>query len=199
MDVTKTTEIAQLIQTWGLCRDQGRWDDLARTFTPDGKIHVTWFSGAFADFIAASRRMHQPRSPRVKHLIGLPVIEIKGDRAVAETNVQILGRFRMGETDVDYCSYARFLDRLVYTPDGWKIRDRTAIYEKDRLDPVTPSDDFARLMRETDFSAVPEPYRYLGYRLLSAGRPLQPDIICDGTPEMDRLLDDARIWLAGVG
>jgi hypothetical protein len=194
-----TIAIMQVVQAWGLCRDQGRWEDLARLFTPDGTIHVTWFSGAFADFIAASRRTYQPRAPRVKHLIGTPVVDVKGDRALAETNIQITGRFRMGNAEVDYTSFARFLDRFVRTPDGWQIRTRRAIYEKDRLDPVAPTEDFARTMAETDFSAVPEPYRYLGYRLLNAGRPLQPDIICDGTPEMDTLLSDARQWLAAAG
>ncbi|RAI52130.1 nuclear transport factor 2 family protein [Aquicoccus porphyridii] len=191
--------ITQLIQAWGHCRDQGRWGDLARTFTPDGTINVTWFTGAFSDFVGASRKVHQPRSPRIKHLIGLPSVNLQGDRALAETNIQILGRFRLDNTDVDYTSYARFLDRLVRTADGWKISARTAIYEKDRLDPAVPSEDFVRTMSETDFSGVPEPYRYLGYRLLISGRQLHPDIICDGSPEMGRLLSNARQWLAVGG
>lgn len=192
--VADVTEIAQLIQRWGLCRDQGRWEDLRRCFTSDGTISVTWFSGTFTDFIAASQRAYQPRSPRVKHLIGLPVVEIKGDRALAETNIQILGRFSLGGTQVDNTSFARFLDRLVRTPDGWRIRTRVAIYEKDRLDPVVPGPDFDAQMAATDFSAVPEPYRYLGYRLLTSGRQLHSGIVCDG-PESESLLAEARDWL----
>ncbi|OAN76944.1 hypothetical protein A8B82_14615 [Sulfitobacter sp. EhC04] len=194
--LASSIEIAQLIQKWGLCRDQGRWDDLKATFTPDGTIFVTWFRGRFADFVEASKKMYVPTSPRVKHLIGLPVIKVQSDRAVAETNVQILGRFAAAGTDVDYTSYARFLDRLVRTQDGWRIMERTAIYEKDRLDPVVPSSAFDAFMTETDFSTVPEPYRYLGYRLISAGRPLQDGILCDGSPQARAAISSADIWLS---
>jgi hypothetical protein len=188
-------EISQLIQRSGMCRDQGRWDELSDTFTADGTIFVTWFSGSFKDFVTTSRRMYAPQSPRVKHLIGVPVIQLQGDRALTETNVQILGRFAAEGINIDYTSHARFLDRLVRREAGWHIQARTAIYEKDRFDLVTPGDDFARFMIKTDFSGIPEPYRYLGYRLISAGRPLQDGIICDGSPDADALMMDARRWL----
>jgi hypothetical protein len=132
----------------------------------------------------------------VKHLIGVPVIQLQGDRALAETNVQILGRFATEGIDIDYTSHARFLERLVRCEAGCHIQARTAIYEKDRFDPVTRGDAFARFMVETDFSGIPEPYRYLGYRLISTGRPLQDGIICDGSPDADALMMDARRWLA---
>ncbi|GLT11049.1 nuclear transport factor 2 family protein [Sulfitobacter porphyrae] len=200
MDETKDiTEIAQLIQKWGLCRDQGRWDDLKATFTPGGTIFVTWFRGWFADFVEASQKMHVPAAPRVKHLIALPVVQVQGNRAVAETNVQILGRFAVAQTQVDYTSHARFVDRLVRTADGWRIHARVAIYEKDRFDPVVPGAAFNDFMKRTDFSKVPEPYRYLGYRLLSAGRPLQDGIICDGTPEAAALIRNAQHWVLKGG
>ncbi|WP_375691314.1 nuclear transport factor 2 family protein [Pseudooceanicola sp. LIPI14-2-Ac024] len=190
------TAIAQLIQRWGLARDQGRWDELADCFTADGTISVTWFTGAFSDFIAASRRTYQPASPRVKHLVGVPVVDVMGDRALAETNIQILGRFAIEGVAVDNTSFARFLDRIVRTPGGWRIQSRVAIYEKDRLDPVVPGPAFDAVMAETDFSTVPEPYRFLGYRLLTSGRSLHPGIVCDG-PGSERLLAAARDWLAG--
>ncbi|MBR9764706.1 MAG: nuclear transport factor 2 family protein [Rhodobacteraceae bacterium] len=193
---TDIIEITQLIQAWGHCRDQGRWDELAEIFTEDGTISITWFSGPFRDFVAASRRMHQPRGPRVKHLIGQPVVQLNGPRALAETNVQILGRFEIAGTPVDYTSYARFLDRLEQVPAGWQIRHREAVYEKDRLDPVVPGAAFMQFMNETDFSDLPEPFRFLGYRLRHSGRALHPGILCDGAPEAEAALAGARDWLA---
>jgi hypothetical protein len=187
--------IAQVIQIWGLAREQGRWQQLSDTFTPDGRIHVTWFHGAFADFVAASRRVYQPTAPRPKHVIGLPVVSVVDDRAMAETNIQILGRFRIGQLAIDNTSHARFLDKLVHSPKGWRICDRVAIYEKDRLDPVHPDPAFDRLMAETDFSAFPEPYRYLGHRLHSSGRPLVDGILCDGAPAAMAAIDAAQDWL----
>jgi SnoaL-like protein len=188
-------EIAQLIQCWGLCRDQGRWEDLAGTFAPNGTISVTWFSGQFTDFIAASKTAYKDASPRTKHLLGAPVVQVNGNRAVAETNTQILGRFEQDGIAIDNTSYARFLDRLTKTCNGWQITQRVAIYEKDRLDPVEPSEEFEQFMATTDFSQVPEPYRYLGYRLISSGRPLADKIICDGSPDALAVLSDASAWL----
>tara|TARA_R110002110_G_scaffold61833_10_gene173081 strand:- start:1727 stop:2353 length:627 start_codon:yes stop_codon:yes gene_type:complete len=194
-DASDTVEITQLIQRWGFCRDQGRWEDLAQTFTTDGTISVTWFTGRFADFISASVKAYKPVSPRVKHLIGLPVVDLNGNKAVAETNIQILGRFSFGDTEVDNTSFARFVDRLVKTDAGWRIQSRIAIYEKDRLDPIIPSSGFERQTAETDFTAVPEPYRYLGHRLLTTGRSLHDGIICDGTPQAHDALLQAQAWL----
>src|SRR6185312_14771837 len=34
---------AEVIQNWGVFRDQGRWKELRATFTPDGHISVFWF------------------------------------------------------------------------------------------------------------------------------------------------------------
>src|SRR5947207_7290675 len=38
---------AELIQGWGLYRDQGKWPQLLATFVPEGEIAVSWFSGGF--------------------------------------------------------------------------------------------------------------------------------------------------------
>ena len=46
-------DCAELIQTWGLYRDQGRWPELLSTFTPDGQIAVSWFSGSFPEFVGS--------------------------------------------------------------------------------------------------------------------------------------------------
>ena len=193
-----TVEIVQLVQAWGLRRDQGLWAELARTFTEDGTISVSWFAGPHADFIERCRATHKALSPRSKHLIGVPVVDIEADRAIAETSIQILGRANLEGIAVDNTSYGRFVDRLLRTGDCWRIASRIAVYEKDRLDPVVPSADFDRFMQETDFSALPEAYRYLGYRLLQGGRQLLPDIIVDGSPEAERLLEETGNWLRGA-
>lgn len=197
--IADIVRVTQLVQAWGLYRDQGLWPELASTFTADGAIAVSWFEGSHADFIEACRATHKPRSPRTKHLIGTPVVRIDGDRAIAETSIQILGRATIAGIAVDNTSHARFIDRIVRDGSDWRIAERRAIYEKDRLDPVIPSAAFDRLMSETDFSALPEPYRYLGFRLMEAGRTLRPDILIDGSPEADAALAAAKAWLAAVG
>jgi hypothetical protein len=51
MNLDDKIACAETVQAWGFARDQGRWDDLRATFHPDGVIHVSWFKGAFADFV----------------------------------------------------------------------------------------------------------------------------------------------------
>ena len=44
-------KIADLINGW-MHRDLAQWDELRNLFHPGGTIEVTWFEGAFGDFVA---------------------------------------------------------------------------------------------------------------------------------------------------
>ena len=97
---------------------------------------------------------------------------------------------------VDMTSRARFLDRLERRNGEWKILERAAVYEQDRLDPVVPSEAFARMMREAEAAQYPEPYRYMAVRLASAGRPLAEPVHYDGAPHTQALVERYAAWLA---
>ena len=94
-------------------------------------------------------------------------------------------------------SYARFLDCLERNRGAWRIVERTAIYERDRLDPVEPSEKFARLFKQSDLSVYPEAYRYMAARLAAAGRALAPVIYRDGSPHTAQLYVRYEKWLNG--
>src|SRR5947208_14150133 len=79
---------AELIQAWGLYRDQGKWPELLGTFTSDGQISVSWFSGAFSGFVAQCRQAFQA-GQRSKHHIFPSVVRIGCQRALAESNIVI--------------------------------------------------------------------------------------------------------------
>ena len=100
-----------------------------------------------------------------------PLVRVNGDRATAETTIVIIVRQSIENLPVDMTSRARFLDRLERRDGEWKIVERAAVYEQDRLDPVVPSEAFARMMRDVPAAQYPEPYRYMAVRLASAGRP----------------------------
>jgi hypothetical protein len=102
---------AELIQAWGLYRDQGKWSELLATFVPDGQIAVSWFSGDFGEFVDRCRQGFQA-GQRSKHHIFPSVVRLAGQRALAETNIVILVRQKIGGVLADMTSYARFLDRL---------------------------------------------------------------------------------------
>lgn len=183
---------ADVIVSWGLCRDQRRWPELLSTFHPDGEIAVSWFRGPFAEFVE-----HCKRGGPSKHLIMAPLVRVNGERATAETTIVILVRQAIEGQSVDMTSRARFLDRLERRGGEWKILERAAVYEQDRLDPVVPTEAFARMMHDVQVAQYPEPYRYMALRLASAGRPLAEPVHYDGAPHTGALIARYAIWLAG--
>ena len=136
MDAIDKHACAELIQAWGLYRDQGKWPELLATFVPEGQIAVSWFSGSFHHFVDRCRQSFDA-GQRSKHQIFPSLVRVEGDRALAETNIVILVRQRIADVLADMTSYARFLDRLERRGGRWAILERAAIYERDRLDPVT--------------------------------------------------------------
>jgi SnoaL-like domain len=187
---------AEVIQAWGLYRDQGRWSELRATFVPDGEIAVSWFRGRFTDFVERWRQNAAAGGSRSKHLLWPSLVHVSGDRAVAETNVAILVRQSIDGVLVDLTSHGRFLDRLERR-ERWLIVERTTIYEHDRLDPVQPSEDFVAMMRQADVAKFPAAYRYMAYRLMAAGRSLALPVHSDGTEETDALYARYNAWRQG--
>jgi hypothetical protein len=183
---------AELIQAWGLYRDQSRWVELLATFHPEGEIAISWFRGRFSDFVERCKR-----GGPSKHLISPSLVRVAGDRAVAETSVVILVRQDIEGIAVDMTSRGRFLDRLERRLGSWKILERAAIYEQDRFDPVEPSDAFARMLQSLDAAQYPEPYRYMACRLAAAGRPLAEPVHHDGAVHTSELYARYEAWLAG--
>jgi hypothetical protein len=193
MSLADKLACAELVQTWGLARDRGRWPELLATFAPEGEIAVSWFRGPFAAFVDRCRQAHAAGN-RSKHLIFPSLVRLNGGRAVAETNIVILVRQAIDGVACDLTAYGRFFDRMERR-DRWVIVERTAIYEQDRLDPVQPSAAFDAMMQAADVAQFPAPYRYMAFRVLAAGRSLAPPVHCDGTPETDALYARYNDWL----
>jgi SnoaL-like domain len=179
-------------------RDQGRWDELRDLFHPDATIAVTWYSGPIDGFIERSAKMAAAsKSVTSKHWIGASRVTVEGGRAVSDTDVAILVRTKLGPVEADVTSYLRFFDRFERRVDGvWRIASRTAIYEKDRIDPVRPSALYPLIYRLAGFDRFPGPYRHLAAGLVRNGQTLAKPIIEAGTKEEAALWRDARAWLA---
>jgi len=186
---------AEVIQSWGLFRDQSRWAELLETFTPDGTIAVSWFRGHFHDFVEQCRS-RSARAGRAKHLLTPSVVRVADDRALAETSVVILVRQDIKGIVVDLTSHARFLDRLERR-GTWKIVERAAVYEHDRLDPVEPSLNFTELIERANCVQYPAPYRYMAFRVAASGGALATPVHCDGAPETEALRARYDAWLVG--
>jgi SnoaL-like protein len=197
-DIADKIAIAELIQAWGVCRDQGKWRELRGTFTPEGHISVSWFRGPFEHFVEQCRASAEAGHSWSRHHLFTPTIKLNGDRAVVETPVIIRVRQAFKSVPVDLTSCSRFLDRVERHDGGWLIAERAAIYERDRLDPVEPSRDYEQLFKAGGAARFPEEYRYMAFRLAHApGRTLAPVVYRDRGPETADLYARFTAWLAG--
>ncbi|MDB5970000.1 MAG: PEP2-like protein [Hydrocarboniphaga sp.] len=188
-------EIAELINSWGFYRDQEAWDDLLAAFTDDGSISLSWFDGPNKGFVAASKKLAEHKDNTVKHYIGVPMIKLNGDRAIAEENVTIMVRAKTPVGEIDTTSYARFYDYVVKQNGKWKILKRTAIYEKDRADAVDHAalpDGFYK-----DLGQYPAQFKFLAAALAKGGKSISPTAVLDKSPAMLTLYVDGQKWLAG--
>jgi hypothetical protein len=198
MEYADKFAIAELINAWGLYRDQGKWKELRGTFTADGHISVSWFCGPFEQFVERCRASHGAGHTWSRHHLSAPVIKVDKDRAIAETSVIIRVRQKFSGIEVDLTSCSRFLDRIERHGGAWLIAERAAIYERDRLDPVEPSPAFDALFEAAETSHYPEQYRYMAFRIAHAeGRALAPVVYRDGGTESADLYARFSAWLAG--
>ena len=198
MDFEDKFAIADVIQAWGVYRDQGKWDELRGTFTSDGHISISWFRGPFEQFVEHCKANAASGNTWSRHHLFAPSVKLDKDRAVAETPVIIRVRQEFKGVPVDLTSCSRFLDRLERHAAGWLIAERAAIYERDRLDPVEPSAEYENLFLAGGAARFPEQYRYMAFRLAHApGRKLASIVYCDGGAETADLYAPFSAWLAG--
>ena len=104
---------------------------------PEGTISLSWSDGPFEQFVDSSKEMAAKES-QAKHIVAQPFVQINGKRAVSEASLILLVRGGNGHLEIDLTTYARFYDLLEKREGGWRIKKRTAIYEKDRMDCVQP-------------------------------------------------------------
>lgn len=181
-------QITDLITGW-IHRDLGQWERLAGLFHPDGVIEVTWFEGPFCDFIEGSRRMGAS-DLRTKHLIGTPVVEMNGQRAIVETNAVIVAEnVRLGLG----CSvHNRFYDLAEKRDGQWKLLKRQSIYDMGGFSfPRGPVAVEAQVLER-----YPREYAPLAYLLEKSGFPLGRTFATRGS-ELERAMrQTAQAWLA---
>ena len=187
--------IRDLVEAWGFRRDAGEWEALADTFHPEGDIAVSWFAGAFADFVAASRA----RAGRSfsKHVMGGSRVTLHGDRALSETDVCLVGRGSIDGVEVSGTTLMRFLDRVERRAGAWRLLSRLAVYDHDSLAPALPGTDF--VIPATELAGLPPGYRFLAWRLRRAGLPVPDELPTRGSAAESRRRAADAAWLAGGG
>jgi len=178
-----------------VARDQGRWDDLLGQFHADGRIQVSWFRGPFVQFVQASRAMAARSAAAGKHWMGSPRVRVSRDRAVADTDVVIMLRFKLSGHEVDVTTYARFHDLFERRDGVWRVLRRVCIYERDRLDPVGDAAEFAAVRASLELPSAPPAYRHLAGALKALGAPVLAGQVCAGTVAEAGIFENDRGWL----
>jgi hypothetical protein len=187
-------EIRRLVEAWAVWRDALDWERFRTVWHEDGRMMATWWQGPYEEFIRVSQEGFA-RGVRILHFLGGSVVDVAGDRAIAQTKMTIAQRAVVEEVECDVVCTGRFYDFFERREGRWGLVLRQPIYEQDRLDPVDPATaprlDPARLAR------YPVGYRHLAYLQEGIGYDVKRDMPGLDGPEVERLYADGTAWLGG--
>jgi len=186
--------IREVIENWIVFRDSGLWDKFASVWHDDGYMMATWFQGTGAEFTKVSRDGFE-RGVNIMHFLGGSNIEIAGNRAITMTKMTISQRAPVHDVVVDVLCSGRFYDFFEKRDGRWAIVLRRLFYEKDRMDPVDPSQQ-VKLEPEV-LQSFPVGYQHLAYLQSKLGFPVKKNMPGLRGPDADALYAHGRNWLDG--
>ena len=187
--------IADVVNNWAVWRDAGDWDRFRSVWHADGWMTATWFQGPAEEFIDVSRAGFD-RGVSILHFLGGSSVDLKSQRAIAQTKMTISQRAEIDGVAVDVVCTGRFYDFFEKREDRWAIVRRQPIYEKDRMDPLDPS---ASLKLDTALlESFPEGYRHLAYLQTRIGFTIKRDLPQLKGDVIQALYAHGRAWLAGA-
>ena len=187
-------ELRELIENWVMWRDAGFWEKFRTVWHDDGRMMATWTQGTADEFIEMNKQ-GWAKGVSILHFLGGFTCEIKGDRAITQTKMTISQRGEVHGVLVDVVCTGRFHDFLEKRDGKWGMCLRQPIYEKDRMDLVTPG-----AMVELDVAVLesfPVGYRHPAYLQSKVGYPVKKDMPGLKGPEVEALYQTGQAWLAG--
>jgi len=185
--------ISEVAQQWAFWRDSGNWVPLRTTYAAQGRMTTMWFDGPADDFIAACKA-GSGKGNTSGHFICGTLVQVNGSKAIANSRLILVMRTKLEGVAVDLTSNGRFIDRFVKENGKWGIHHRRTIYDKDRMDLVTPGE--APSIDTAELQSYAEGYRHLAYLQKRAGRGLTPDTPTFGSELLAKLYRDDDVWLA---
>lgn len=187
--------IRQLIENWVVWRDAGDWKRFRSVWHGDGVMMATWFQGVADDFIQMSRDGWD-KGVNILHFLGGTSVDLNGNRAISQTKMTISQRALIHDVWVDVVCTGRFYDFLEKRDGNWGMVLRQPIYEKDRMDPVSPT---AHLIFDQDLlNGFPEGYRHLAYLQSQIGYTIKTNMPSLKGPEVEALYAKGAQWLQGA-
>jgi hypothetical protein len=156
---------------------------------------ATWWQGGFEEFIEVNVAGFE-KGVRILHFLGGSSVDVRGDRAIAQTKMTISQRAPVEGVLCDVVCTGRFYDFLERRDGAWGLVLRQPIYEKDRLDPVAPGT--APRLDPATLERFPEGYRHLAYLQSGIGYDVKRDMPGLTGPEVQQLYSDGAAWLEGA-
>jgi hypothetical protein len=132
----------------------------------------------------------------ILHFLGGTSVEVKGERAIAQTKMTISQRGAVDGVPVDVVCTGRFYDFFAKRDGRWAIVRRQPIYEKDRMDPVAPDAKLA--LDPALLERFPEGYRHLAYLQTKLGFTIKLDLPQLKGDVVQALYAHGRAWLDGA-
>jgi hypothetical protein len=135
-------EIQQLLATYVFAIDSKNYAALDEVFVPDATFDYTATGGIAGDYRTIKPWLEKALShfPVTQHLIGLPLIDIQGDRATSRAMLINLMQLKQPNRTHQFFVGATYVDELIRTERGWRIARRveTDAWFKDPPTDFTP-------------------------------------------------------------
>lgn len=133
-DLADKDEIHDLVQRYCRAVDRLDYPGIRAVYADDGVDHHTGLSGSADDYVAWLQSV-LPRLDGTMHLVANHLCELNGDEAVAETyGTAVHWGSPSEDGSRNFTSGFRYVDHLIRTPSGWRIRERFAIRDWTRND-----------------------------------------------------------------
>jgi 3-phenylpropionate/cinnamic acid dioxygenase small subunit len=127
-EIADRIEIDDLLTRYATGVDRRDWDLWETCFTPDAHIDYSAFGGTKGGVQEVRRWLDEVmvRFPMSQHMVMNREVAITGDTATARSgfyNPMALPTGRGDERQLFFCG-GYYCDKLVRTPQGWRIRER---------------------------------------------------------------------------
>jgi len=125
-EISDRLEIQDLMVRYSYAIDNRDWDALDDVFTPDAHIDYSVFGGSVGNLEETKKFLGEamPMFTTLQHMVSGTTIAFDGD--TANTKTQCHNPMTMGDTekpDLMVCGLW-YVDKLVRTADGWRIKER---------------------------------------------------------------------------
>lgn len=188
--------IRDMVDAWAIWRDNRDWEKVAELWHAGGKMITTWGGYATPEEFAQAAQRGFEQGDRMLHENGGTAVELKGDRAIAQTKLRIMQRATVHGVLCDVVCVGRDYDFVERRAGKWGFVLRQPIYERDWLRPVEPGAtveiDRARLAR------YPDGYAYLAYVQECLDYPIIDHMPVHEGPEIEALYAAGATWLEGA-